>query len=115
MRPGQLEPNEFEIAIVRQLMRQEPSIAGHVQRLQVLSRTYTGVGCFTNFRCDAAAAAPAKRQVSLNVLIRMPGVPNGLGAILFCRGSQPECLEVYAFGDDKWDGVYDGFSIEPSA
>jgi len=53
-----------------------------------------------------------QRQIGLDALIRIPGVPYGLGAVMFLNGDQPECLEVYTFGVELWDGVYDGFSIE---
>ena len=41
----------------------------------------------------------------------MPNVENGMGAVLFCRGGRPDCLEIVTFGDASWDGVLDGFSI----
>jgi hypothetical protein len=25
------------------------------------------------------------------------------------------CLELFTYGDEPWDGVYDGFSIHPTA
>lgn len=115
MRPGQLTPNDFELAILERLASQDPSIGEYVQKLHVLSREFTGVGSFTNFKWDESVAGTPKRQVVLDALICMPGVPNGLGAVLFCKGLQPECLEVYTYGDQHWDGVYDGFSIEQTA
>lgn len=45
----------------------------------------------------------------------MPGVPNGMGAVLFCKGDRPQFLEVFTHGDDYWESVYDGFAIEPTA
>jgi hypothetical protein len=115
MRPGQLEPNEFERAILRRLARQEPSLGESLERLHVLSRQFTGVGSFTRFKCGDSIPDTPQRPVALDALIRMPGVPNGMGAVLFCIGDQPVCLEVYAYGDDLWDGVYDGFSFEETA
>jgi hypothetical protein len=79
--------------------------------LHVLSREFTGVGSFTRFQCEDSSRDD-KRQVSLGSLIAMPGVPGGMGAVLFCRGDRPECLETYTYGDERWDGTYDGFSIE---
>jgi hypothetical protein len=35
-----------------------------------------------------------------------------VGAVLFCKGDQPECLELYTFGNEYWNGVYEGFAIE---
>jgi len=78
----------------------------------VLSREFTGVGSFTNFACEESAADGPDLQVGLDDLIKMPGVPNGMGAVLFCKGNRPRCLEVFTYGDDLWEGVYHGFTIE---
>jgi hypothetical protein len=112
MRPGQLEPNEFELAILARLERQDPSLGGSLERLHVLSRQFTGVGSFTKFRCNESTPGTSQRHVGLDALIRMPGVPNGMGAVLFLNENQPECLEVYTYGHELWDGVHDGFFIE---
>lgn len=112
MRPGQNEPNEFELAILERLANKDPSIRGSVSQLHVLSREFTGVGSFTNFACDETSAGVPDQPIALDDLIRMPGVPNGMGAVLFCKGSRPRCLEIFVYGDDPWEGIYDGFEIE---
>ena len=114
MRPGQTTPNDFERAILERIADQEPSIRASIASLHVLSREYTGVGSFTRFLCDDLRGK-WDRHIGLNVLIRMPGVPDGMGAVLFCKGSSPECLETYSFGNDHWDGVHEGFSIDGQA
>lgn len=112
MRPGQLAPNEFELAILRRIMRQRPSLGASLGHLRVLSREFTGVGIFTTFDFDASRSGEGDRQLGLEAAICIPNVPNGVGAVLFCNGEQPRCLEVFTYGDDHWDGVYDGFSIQ---
>ena len=114
MRPGQIKPNEFELAILEHLARKEPSIRASFGQLHVLSREFTGVGSFTTFACEKLSADASRQQINLEALIKMPGVPNGLGAVLFCRAGMPHCLEVYTYGNDQWEGVYDGFAIEPN-
>jgi hypothetical protein len=110
MRPGQVMPNEFELAILNRLARKDPSIEAAVDQLHVLSREFTGVGSFTNFSCDELADAP-EHQIVLDHRIKMPGVPHGMSAVLFCKGGRPQCLEVVTY-EGYWDGVYDGFVIE---
>ena len=112
MRPGQTEPNEFEIAILNTIAQKNPVIRPFLERLHVLSREFTGVGSFTNFHCEETASGVPREYLDLNALIVMPNVPNGMGAVLFCRNGKPECLETFTYGDDHWDGVSDGFSIE---
>ena len=114
VRPGQITPNDFELAILERLASKEPSLRGVAERLHVLSREFTGVGSYTHFACEDSADRPDKEWV-LDELITMPGVPNGMGAVLFCRGGRPQFLEVFTYGDDHWEGVYDGFAIEQTA
>ncbi len=115
MRPGQVKPNEFELAILERLATKEPSIRGSVGQLHVLSREFTGVGSFTKFACEESSDGAPDQHVGLDDLIKVPGVPNGMGAVLFCKGGRPQCLEVFTYGDDHWEGVYDGFAIEQTA
>lgn len=114
MRPGQIRPNEFELAVLERFAKDEPWLKGPFDSLHVLSRKFTGVGCFTSFVCNEVGDVESQAP-GLRALIHMPGVPNGMGAVLFCKGTSPECLELYTYGDDHWDGVYDGFSFEPIA
>ena len=51
----------------------------------------------------------------LKPLIRVPGVPNGMGAVLHCRARRPKCLELFTYGDDIWDGTFEGFMFEEIA
>jgi hypothetical protein len=111
IRPGQRDPNEFELAILERIAAEHPALRAHLGRLHVLSREFTGVGSFTNFLCEDTEPVIAEQQLGLNGLIRMPDVPNGMGAVLFCRDYRPTCLETFAYGDDHWDGVFDNFSI----
>lgn len=114
MRPGQLTPDDLELAILRCISKKQPSIVESIEKLHVLSREFAGVGSFTRFHLDDVAADASTQHVGLDALINVPGVPKGMGAVLFCKGVKPEVLEVYTCGDDHWDGVHDGFSIEPT-
>ena len=50
LRPGQSIPNDFETAILERIALNNPSLREHFSRLHVLSREFTGVGSYTNFR-----------------------------------------------------------------
>src|SRR4051794_28953066 len=112
MRPGQTTPNEFEVEILEHLATQDPAIGPFLSDLHVLSRKYTGVGCFTKFRNNAEHHET--RDLVLSATIVVPGVLHGLGAVLFVKNGRPDCLEIYTFGEEQWDGRSDGFSIENS-
>jgi hypothetical protein len=116
MRPGQLHPNEFERAILHSFASVLPPLLSRIDTLHVLSREFTGVGSFTRFQHDNVKPAESEPQLGLNhAEIHVPTVPSGLGAVLFCRGDYPTCLELFTYGDEHWDGDYDGFSIHPTA
>jgi len=111
MRPGQLDPNDFERAVLGCFGRQDPSLLAHIDALHVLSREFTGVGSFTRFQFEGSGSSGDEQQLGLDAEIHMPSVPSGLGAVLFCSDHHPTCLEVFTYGDEAWDGVHDGFSI----
>ena len=113
MKPGQLFPNDLELAILKELAIEEPVLIKHLKELHVLSRKYTGVGCYTEFSpIKLLSLATGDKQIWLDSLVVVPGVKIGLGAVLFCQHGNPMCLEIYTFGDNCWDGVYSGFSIQ---
>jgi hypothetical protein len=115
MGPGQVEPNEFEKALLSALSQEHPAIHPFVDNLHVLSREFTGVGGFTNFLCDGAPKDADDVPLGLSAMISMPNVPNGMGAVLWCRGGRPKCLELFTYGNDHWEGLSDGFSISGAA
>lgn len=111
-RPGQIEPNEFELAILERIAARSPSLRTYLIKLHVLSREFTGVGSYTNFKCEDKGPEIVEQRIGLDGHIVMPKVQNGMGAVLFCEGDQPKCLETYTFGDELWDGVFEGFVIQ---
>lgn len=114
MRPGQPDPNEFELAILSALSESKPSLREVTPKLRVLSREFTGVGSYTKFLSNGTSPDLDGERIALGVLIDMPGVPSGLGALLFCEGGKPHILEVYTHGSELWDRVYDGFRLANS-
>lgn len=111
MGPGHLQPNELEQAILERIAQEEPWLQIPAAGLPVLSREFTGVGGYTNFLCDLPESKD-DRHPRLKPLIRLPTVSGGMGAVLWCRASQPSCLELFTYGDDKWNGLYDGFYFD---
>jgi len=113
-RPGQVHPNGLESAVLARLVNQVPGLRPLVERLWVVSREFTGAGSFTRFQRDGHSTHGKEAHVHLDAVIRVPGVPSGMGAVLFLRGDQPEALELFTRGDEYWDGVSEGFLIENS-
>jgi hypothetical protein len=114
MPPGQITTTELETAILERLAKERGIPALAQMQLHVLSRKFTGVGSFTEFRQGAALPDLSDGPLSLGAIISVPGVPHGLSAVLFVKAGYPKCLEVFAFGEELWDGAADGFYF-PSA
>ena len=106
---------ELEAAILERLAKEHGIPALAQSRLHVLSRKFTGVGSFTEFRLGTAPFVLSGGPLSLGASISVSGVPNGLGAVLFMEAGHPKCLEVFAFGEELWDGTTDGFKIHGAA
>ncbi len=112
MKPGQLHPNEFEIAILERMAEEAPSVRSQIKGLHVLSRKYTGVGSFTHFsEIVKTSLYIGAGPLSMDASILMPGVEHGMGALLFFDNGLPTFLEIFTFGDDAWDGDHAGFSL----
>ena len=108
MTGGTQQLNAFEVAILRAISHEHPAIVVDVDRLRVRTRRYTGVGSYTDFDC---AESGETRILSLKADLVVPGVPHGMGAVLYCRGQQLQCLETFTRGDDYWNGASEGFSV----
>ncbi|MEM8501469.1 MAG: hypothetical protein AAF542_25900 [Pseudomonadota bacterium] len=107
LKPGDILANALERAILLRLGLNDQEVS----ELRVLSRKYTGVGLYTEFKLNIPRSS-RKTSAVLEGQIKMPSVPNGLGAMLMTNGAAPECLEVFTHGDDLWNGRFEEFSIE---
>lgn len=88
-----------------------PALQMWISTLHVLSREFAGVGSYTTFMSPAAVQGLDGTPIHLPIPINMPGVRHGMGAVLFFKEGRPDTLETYTFGNEKWNGAYDGFSI----
>ena len=104
-------PTDFERAILEHLAREDPAIRAVLPRLLITTREFTGVGSFTYFQPVETLSGQGDRVVTLKGHIAMPGVPNGMGAVLFLGADQPPMLETFTYGDEQWNCVFEGFQI----
>ena len=117
MKPGQLNLNELEVAILQTLSGSFPAISGMIKKLSILSREYTCVGSYTNFNSSSVKPSEeiGSHCIGIEETIHLPNVPSGLGGALFCEDGKPKMLELFTYGDEKWDGTFQGFNIEKEA
>ena len=108
--PMSTRANALELAVLARL-----SVAGapvDASKLNVVGREITGAGSYTTFATADAPPDVWRDSVGLDVLIEVPGVPNGLGAVLWLNNDLPLCLEIYTYGGDSWDGSFEGYSLK---
>jgi len=113
MRPGQPDPNEFEIALLDRLGLENPDVKISTTDLHVLSREFTGVGSFTYFLIKGWAKTGKRRVIQTLAEVTIPGLEYGLGVVAFLEGDSLT-LETFTSGEEKWDGIFDGFAIRPA-
>jgi hypothetical protein len=70
----------LETAIFERISAIHPEASLSVAKLRVLSREYTGVGRFTNFRLKQPGEERIQSTLELPGVIHVAGVSNGLGA-----------------------------------
>lgn len=113
--PGQLHLNELEVAILERIASDNPDSGDKIRRFissaQVLSRKFTGVGCYTDMLNNGVLSGAKRTILSLSASIKVPDPPNGNGAVMFCSPNEPYVLEICTYGDEKWDGRTESFSI----
>ena len=110
LRPGQLFTNELELSILQVLSKRYPFLLSEIHDLHVLSRKYTGVGCYTEFLFDEEYVDNEIQQLLLPENICLPSVQNGMTAVLLCVRNHPILLEIVTY-QEAWDGTFEGFSI----
>lgn len=108
--PTSKQANALESAILARLL-----VAGapvDASTLNVVNRNVTSAGSYTTFATADPPPDLWRDRVGLDMLIEIPGVPNGLGAVLWLNNGSPFCLEIYVFGEDAWDGSFEGYSFK---
>ena len=112
MQSDEIALNEFEAAVLDHMADQAPTLRSAISKLTLASRELTGVGSFTHFAPNQTSRFESSTgPLALDCHISMPGVPSGLGAILFFEPDSIALLEIFAYGDDAWSGSWEGFSF----
>ena len=107
--------SELEMAVMKRMAQSNEWLQPHIQKLRVLDRELTGVGSYTNFERNSSAVSVPDCHIGLDALISVPGLPNGMGAVLFVREGHMSFLELFVYGEDLWNGEYYGFSLSENA
>lgn len=115
MQSEQRNLNEFESAVLARIAQSNAWLHSVLGSLSVSSRKTTGAGSYTDFESNSASVGIPDGHFTLESLISMPGISNGMGATLFVKGGCVTFLEIYVFGGQYWDGTFNGFSLSNDA
>ncbi len=107
--------NEFEAAVLERIAHSNPWLRPVLGGLRISSRKITGGGSYTDFEPNSAPVDIPDGHFSLDALISMPGVANGMGATLFVKAGHITFLEIYVYGEQYWDGRFNGYSLSKNA
>jgi hypothetical protein len=107
---GELVLNEFELALVSRLLPEIPGVVPNPRDLRVRARSFTDTSSLTIFELPNEVGYGQRGHVG-PLEIAMPGMPDGLWAVLFTVEGKPACLEISTFKDMPWDGTYAGYVI----
>src|SRR3954469_12484782 len=98
MHPTDNGLNEFETAVLQHMVQDNPWLLPVVGVLRVTSRTLTGNGSYTDFEHVAPSKGIPDGHIGLDRLISMPGIENGMGAVLFLKDGRATVLEAFVYG-----------------
>lgn len=104
-------PNELETSILQRMAETNSALREVLTQLRVSCRELTGAGSYTYFSPTDPIPLP-DGYVALDALISIPGVADGMGAILAIANGQAEHLELYTYGEVLWSGDSTGFAID---
>jgi hypothetical protein len=107
--------NKFEVEVLEHIAQSNPCLNDFIGNLRVSERKFTGCGSYTDFETGSAAINIPNDDFTLDGLISMPGIKNGMGATLFVKDNYISFLEIYVFGGEAWDGTFEDFSLVNNA
>jgi hypothetical protein len=81
MRPGQTTPDELEVAWLEHFITEYPNVRVDIPALRVLTRSYTCVGCYTEFipRQKLLTGERQTLQLSSTFALMPPVLPHESG------------------------------------
>jgi hypothetical protein len=107
--------NQLELKVLEHIAQSNHCLNNLIGNLRVSERKFTGCGSYTDFETASAAINIPNDDFTLDALISMPDIKNGMGATLFVKDNYISFLEIYVFGGEPWDGTFENFSLVNNA
>lgn len=110
------ELNRLEKEILKVIAHEYPILRSHIPYLRVKNREYTGVGMYVNLSYenyeDERVRLIEDGLLSVNKVITLNGVENGLGFTLDIADGLVNFIELFTYDDETWDGTFNVFEFQ---
>ena len=105
-----MRPTKLERAIFGWIAERQPLLAGRLKAVEVASREHTGAGRYVYLSDEGPCwdRSPVDGPV-----IESPRLDMGAGSVLWLSRGEPQCLEIYAFGN-QFPEILDEFTLSGS-
>ena len=104
------EPTDLERAVVEVVARENWG-EFRTDALRVVNRENTGAGRYTYLADEREQALTDGSYSAQGRMIELRGVRNGLGFVVEVVNSRISHIELFAFGNDEWDGSESDWKI----
>ncbi len=85
----------------------DDSIRAQCLAADIISREFTGVGCFSHLKTTSGVAPSSLNRSDVAPVIESPELPLGGGCVLFLKNGVLDLLEVYVFGSGNYPADID--------
>ncbi len=89
----------------------DDSIRDQCLSAEVISREFTGVGCFSRLKTTSSVAPSLLSLSDAAPFIESPELLLGGGCVLFLKNGVVDLLEVYAFGSGDYPADIDQYEL----
>ena len=89
----------------------DDSIRAQCLSADVISREFTGVGCFTRLKTTSSVEPSLLNRSDVAPVIESPELLLGGGCVLFLKNGVLDLLEIYVFGSDDYPADIDQYEL----
>lgn len=103
----------FEYDVIFAILSNElPKFVGLIQKVNVVSREYTGVGMYINLFTASDGVSGYSKTLGTSFYANIEGIEHGIGAILYIDDGLLTMLELSCHGPESFPKTIQTYSIE---
>lgn len=105
--------SRFECDVIFTILSNElPKLIGLIQKVNVVSREYTGVGMFINLSTESDSVSGYSKTLGTSFYANIEGIEHGIGAMLDIDDGLLTVLELFCHGPEIFPKIIQTYSIE---